>query len=194
VTAGSHGDDPDLARRIRAGESGAEELLCRRFEPGLRAIALVRAGRSVAADLVQEALILALGNLREGKWRGEGTLAAYLASILRHLVARSGRRRQPGTGKADLDALPAGRGDPHAAASRFEDLQRVRHALLQLSGEHREVVLRHYFEEQSVGRIAGELGIPRGTVLSRLHYARRMIARHLNRQDLRGHATGRTKR
>ena len=194
MTAGSHGDDRDLARRIHAGEPGAEESLCRRFEPGLRAIALVRVGSAAAADLVQDTLTLALSNLRQGKWRGEGRLGAYLAAILRHLVARSMRRRGPKTGEADPNGLPAAAGDPHAAASRFERQQRVRRVLLRLSGEHREVVLRHYFDEQSVGRIARELGIPRGTVLSRLHYARREIARHLNRQGLRGHSTDGTKR
>jgi len=180
--------DAELVRRIRAGEPAAEELLCRRFEPGLRAMALVRAGRGGASDLVQETLTLALGNLRQGKWRGDGELASYLAAILRHRVARALRPRGREVEAGDLDGLPASDGDPQATATRVERQQRVRQALQQLSQDHREVVVRHYFDDQSVGRIARDLGLPRGTVLSRLHYARKAIARRLNRRGGREHS------
>jgi RNA polymerase sigma-70 factor (ECF subfamily) len=150
-------------------------------------MALVRVGSGAAPDLVQETLTLALDNLRRGRWRGEGSLASYLAAILRHLVARSQRSGGRESAVADLDGLPAPEGDPLAATRRFEQQRQVRRALQRLSTEHLEVVLRHYFDEQSVGQIARDLGVPRGTVLSRLHYARKKIVRHLNQQASQGH-------
>ena len=48
-------------------------------------------------------------------------------------------------------------------------------ALAELSGDHRAVVSASYYEGRSVADIAARLGIPEGTVKSRLHYALRTL-------------------
>jgi RNA polymerase sigma-70 factor (ECF subfamily) len=179
-------DDLDLASRIRSGDGDAEEELVRRFQPGLTAIARMRAGRQAASDVVQETFAAALQNLRRGAWQAEGPLAAYLAAILRRLAARrwsEGRELVP----AEMGRMVSPEEDPHQSAQKEQTLDRVRQALRQLPSRHREVLLRHYFDEQDVDRIAQELAVPRGTVLSRLHHARRKMARIMNRLQLQGH-------
>jgi len=171
--------DEEIVRRIRAGDSQAEEELVRRLQPGLLAIARVRLGVDFAADLVQDALALGLPNLRRGDWKGEGPLAAYLAAILRRRILRLRSDAAP-AGTEDPGTLPAEGVDPFAAAERVETRARVRDALGGLSARHLEVVLRHYFEGQGVNEIARETNVPRGTVLSRLHHARAKLSSALN--------------
>ena len=55
----------------------------------------------------------------------------------------------------------------------------VRHALAQLSAEHRAVVWRSYYLGWTLARIAEDLEIAEGTVKSRLHYALRALRRTL---------------
>ena len=152
----------------------------RRHEPGLLVIAAVRAGREAAADMVQETLAAAVTNLRRGQWRGEGTLAAYLATILRNLIHRARTRPRIEGDPSGLDCLQAESEDPIASIEQSEARVLVRRALARLSPIHREVIVRHYFEGQSAEAIARETGTPRGTILSRLHYARLELARLVN--------------
>jgi RNA polymerase sigma-70 factor (ECF subfamily) len=51
----------------------------------------------------------------------------------------------------------------------------VADALVELSPEHRAVVVGAYFRGRSVAELAAEEGIPAGTVKSRLHYALRAL-------------------
>ncbi|HKQ63205.1 MAG TPA: sigma-70 family RNA polymerase sigma factor [Candidatus Polarisedimenticolaceae bacterium] len=174
-------EELELSARILACDVAAEAELVRRYEPGLLAIARVRTGPDLAEDVVQETFAVAVVNLRRGDWRGDGPLAAYLATILRRRIARlRGGSRTVAAGEA-LEQLPDRGIDPLVAAQRIQARERVRQALRALPQGQRDVLVCHYFDGLSVEEVAGELGIPRGTVLSRLHHARRKLARWLNR-------------
>ena len=56
-----------------------------------------------------------------------------------------------------------------------EDMARLRMALKQLPGESQAVLSMHYLESMGVREIARSLGIPPGTVKSRLHHAREQL-------------------
>lgn len=59
---------------------------------------------------------------------------------------------------------------------RFEDWERVHHGLSSLSMTHREVLTLHFLEGFRLDQMAEILGIPEGTVKSRLFHARRSSA------------------
>jgi len=61
------------------------------------------------------------------------------------------------------------------APESFADPLPLREALARLSPEHRTAIVLHYLEGYSVKEIAGLLGIPSGTVKSRLLYARKNL-------------------
>jgi RNA polymerase sigma-70 factor (ECF subfamily) len=66
--------------------------------------------------------------------------------------------------------------DPEVVVARRELQQRVWRALLRLGDAHREVIALRDYLDLSYDEIAATLKIPRGTVMSRLHRARRRLA------------------
>lgn len=60
----------------------------------------------------------------------------------------------------------------------------VRSALMELSNEHREILVLKELEEMSYGEIAAAAGIPAGTVASRLHHARAALREVLARRGI----------
>jgi RNA polymerase sigma-70 factor (ECF subfamily) len=62
------------------------------------------------------------------------------------------------------------------------DWQRLVAGLAQLSEPHREILQLKYFGELSYEEIAAAIGIPRGTVMSRLHLARKALSAHIGKE------------
>ncbi|MFO8059326.1 MAG: RNA polymerase sigma factor [Bacillota bacterium] len=66
-------------------------------------------------------------------------------------------------------------GDFFPGDSRWADYQDVRSALCRLSEKHRTAVVLRYLEDMSVAEVAQVLGVPEGTVKSRLHHALKQL-------------------
>jgi RNA polymerase sigma-70 factor (ECF subfamily) len=141
-----------------------------------------------ADDLVQESLSRALGNL--DSWTPGTNLRAWLFVILKNCHINELRRaqRSPIGGEPTLsepDVRSAGSQEARIA------LLEVRDALLGLSEEHREVLLLVAIEELRYDEAAAILGVPLGTVRSRLSRARRALRAALeNRQATGGAGEG----
>src|SRR5262249_38772559 len=122
-----------------------------------------------------------------GRYRGRAVGAgrrndrASLAPVCRHPLdqqALSARRRRS---EAELDekieatvADPAD--DPEVALQEKNRDELLRRALTRLSREHREVVDLVYYHEKSVDEVAQILGVPPGTVKTRMFYDRKKLA------------------
>jgi RNA polymerase sigma-70 factor (ECF subfamily) len=145
--------------------------------PGLRRYATALTGSTSAADdLVQDCIERALR--RADSLQDHSKMAAWLRTILHNLhLDELRRRRGRGTG-VDLDemendiALSTMPEDRAAAA----DLVR---AMATLSAEHRQILLLVGLEDLSYREIADELGLPLGTVMSRLARARERLRREM---------------
>ncbi|MGC5075796.1 sigma-70 family RNA polymerase sigma factor [Agrococcus sp. DT81.2] len=138
--------------------------------PVWRYVVHLTGDRAGADDVVQETLLRA--------WRtprileDPATARAWMFTVARHLVideSRSARRRH----EVLLPETPE-RESPDATDALFEAML-VEEALAGLSVEHRAVIVRAYYGGRSVASIAEELGIPQGTVKSRLHYGLRAL-------------------
>ena len=133
-----------------------------------------------AQDLVQETFARALKGL--GGFREDSNFRAWMFRILRNtfLTNRTGLARrntvQEGEGMADL-AVDSN--TPEVMLLRRTDTERVREALASLPEPSRTVLVLADLEDLSYREIAEALGIPPGTVMSRLSRARAMLRRHL---------------
>jgi RNA polymerase sigma-70 factor (ECF subfamily) len=158
-------------------DPGAIEQLHREHARALWGYVLRLTGdRAQAEDVVQETLLRA--------WRhdvtddGQGSARAWLFTVARNLVvddARSARRRHeaPTEEVPDLPDGPDGPDDQRV--DRLFDSLVITDALRAIGPEHREVVLKAYYGRLTTAEIAAELGIPPGTVKSRLHYGLRAL-------------------
>ena len=72
---------------------------------------------------------------------------------------------------------------PRHLLEQREEQQQVQRALAALKPEHREILVLKYVQEKRYEEIAGLLGIPRGTVMSRLYHARLALRAEYTKPD-----------
>ena len=164
-------EDSELLKRGRR-DPKAFRALIERHGPYLYGIAHTLSGNAAdAEDLVQETL---LGAIRS-EFRGESSVRTWLVRILTNRAAmlRRTRRRRP---EAELKAeqAPPSAKDAARAVDAKVDLAGM---LDQLSIEHRQVIILRELDGLSYEEMAAALGLPRGTVESRLHRAREELRR-----------------
>jgi len=175
-------EETGLLRRAKRGDRSALEELLRDLEPRLFRVARFLAGnREEARDLVQETMLALC--LRLGAFRGEAKLYTYAYRILVNTFRKRLRKRHLTVPPADylpyLGRRVASSGaapDPEAAGVR------LRAGLARLPERYRQVIVSHYLEEAPLVEIARRLGIPEGTVKSRLYKARRLLADRLRKE------------
>ena len=146
------------------------------YIPNLRRYARALVGdRDAADDLVQDTLERAVRKFH--LWR-PGNLRAWLFSIMHNVfVNQLKSRRASLTEELDENhAGLAGTADAGAAA-QVRDLER---GLATLSAEQREVLLMVGLEDMSYAQVSRALGVPMGTVMSRLSRARERLRRHMD--------------
>jgi RNA polymerase sigma-70 factor (ECF subfamily) len=166
-----------LAERASAGDPDAFWSLVEPYERGLRALAYrLLNDRDLMDDALQEAYLKAFRALRT--FRRDARVASWLYRIaynscLDQLRRAKRRRHMPLDGMGErADAGP----DPAEVATRRHDLAA---AMTSLPPDMRAAVLLVDAEGMDYGEAAEVLGIPRGTVASRLNRARAQLRRAL---------------
>jgi RNA polymerase sigma-70 factor (ECF subfamily) len=187
--------DPDgeLVWRWQSGDERAFEDLVRRHERRVFRLLLRMLGtREEAEDVTQEAF---LSLHRHGhRFRREARFSTFVYRVAAN--AALNRRRTLGRNRNRVDELkarqqagfdlPPGPRDPEDAAAGSEAQVRVQEALLELPPDLRLAVVLYDIEGQSYREVARVLGIPEGTVKSRIHRARSAL-----RESLRGYVSAR---
>ena len=177
-------EDRELVERFARGDAGAFDEIVRQYEQRVYSITLRMTGNSEdARDAMQEVFISALRALRS--FRGDAQLSTWIHRVAVNAsldVLRKRKRHAAGPLEeaGDHASEEPGPEDAAARAARARDVQR---ALLEVSDEHRAVLILHDLQDLDYAETAAALDIPVGTVKSRLHRARIEMARllgHLN--------------
>jgi RNA polymerase sigma-70 factor (ECF subfamily) len=191
---GSEDADSEWVARWQAGDAKAFEVLVKRHERRVYRLLLRMLGSTEEAeDAAQEAF---LSLHRHGhRFRREARFSTFVYRVA--VNAALNRRRSQGRARARYkeliqrqaagEHLPSAPRDPESTASGAQVQARVQEALLCLPPDLRMAVILYDIEGQSYRDIAGVLGIPEGTVKSRIHRARNAL-----RELLRGLVRGRT--
>ncbi len=172
--------DDDLIAQCQAGDAEAFGALVRRYAGRATRVALALVGdHADAMDVSQEAFVRAWRHIR--KFRGQSSFFTWYSSILRKVTLTWLRRRWKNTdvNLMDASAVPAKGFDPAVLAERSEQAEHLWRAVLHLPTRHREVIVLSHFEHLSYKEIAEVLEIPIGTVMSRLHAARKALRKQL---------------
>ena len=143
--------------------------------------------REEAEDLVQETYAKALKGFRS--FQPGTNFRAWIYQILRNtfLTSRTGLKSTatvPLELEGDDEMLPVANDTPESILLQRSDQQLVQQALGRLQVPYREVLLLCEFEEMSYQEISATLGVPMGTVMSRLSRARRALRNAV--QELQG--------
>ena len=157
-----------LVERARAGDEEAFASLARAAGDRLLAIAYrILRDLGLAEDAVQQTLVLAWRELPS--LRDVDRFDAWLRRLLVNACYREARRGRRLA--ANVRALPidhASQSDDVAAVVARDQLER---GFRRLPPEQRAVFVFHHYLGLTLIEVAAELGVPLGTVKSRLHYA-----------------------
>jgi RNA polymerase sigma-70 factor (ECF subfamily) len=172
--SGAHRTRWPMASARAADDDTIITDLYRRYRAPLMSyvLRLTAGDRQQAEDVVQETMVRA--------WRqvgrldlAEPSLMPWLATVARRIVIDQGRRkraRPAETGEVMLENVPV--------ADATEDLLRkvvVAEAMQALTPAHREVLNETILRDRTVNEAAEVLGVPVGTVKSRVYYALRAL-------------------
>ena len=184
-------DDLALVQRALAGEGNAFRLIMRRNNQRLYRLARgIVHDDSEAEDVVQEAYVRAFAHLRD--FRGDASLSTWLSRIAINEAlgrVRNARRRadlDPGAEtptEAQVIPFPLNAEfDPERNVAQRQIVQLVEAAIDALPDEFRTVFVARVVEGLSIEETADLLDIVPETVKTRLHRARVMIRKQLDRQ------------
>ncbi|RKZ30966.1 hypothetical protein DRQ36_03630 [bacterium] len=179
-------DDNDLVARIKKGDISAFKELVERHRKRAFFTALGMVGDpELAHDLTQDAWVAAFSAM-PGFKLGK-PFYPWFYRILMNLCKNALRHREVENRvvpfNLDDDSMPEIPGDVLEPDSMVEDRETkaaIWWAIEQLPPEQREVIILAHFENRSYIEIAEIVGIPKGTVMSRLYYARRKLAQLLD--------------
>ncbi len=163
--------DADLLHAMAGSDEGALHELYRRHAPWISArLARRCADADAVSDVLQDTFVAAWKGA--GRFRGDGVVPAWLWGIaVRRLISRLRKRADFRLGPALIDA------DAEDISAEEQVLLRLEHvdvgtALARISPELRVVLQLTVLDGMTTREAAVLLGIPRGTVKSRLQRAR----------------------
>lgn len=168
--------DEELYRLMKKGDSDAFAQLYERREPGLYRYALHMSGSQTAAEEIAHEVFVQLMTANTRFDENRGCLEAWMFGVARNLVRvfrRKGSVEEPVDQTVYHDIV----GD----LIRGENLAALHAAIRELPDGYRETIVLCELEERNYDEAARLMGCPIGTVRSRLHRARALLAGKLKR-------------
>ena len=178
--------DADLIARARTGDDRAFAALVERYEGAVAATVIGMLGRGDDADDVGQETFIRFHRAL-GSFRGESSLKTYLVHIAMNLSLNALKRRRRSLlrfvsnddDRNEIATLPEPRVGPAGDVDASELQEIVRAAVARLGEKHRAVVVLRLFHDYSTRETAEMLGLPEGTVLSRLSRAMKELETQL---------------
>jgi RNA polymerase sigma-70 factor (ECF subfamily) len=176
--------DLELVRLAASGEVGAfHQLVDRHAKRLFRMAQAMSCSRCDAEDLLQETLVGAFRNL--GRFAGRSSVKTWLTSILMKQAAKGWHRSRHVRGTLSIESAGQEKsrddealvvGSPTITADQRMDIAAM---LEELPPHYREVLILREVQQMSYDEMAQALGVPRGTIESRVHRARQQLRARL---------------
>lgn len=180
---GGAAEDARTVARVRDGDRAAFRELVERTQGRAFGLALrVLRDEEQARDVVQDAFLKAYGSL--DRFEGRSSFYTWLHRIVMNLCLDRKRRERSSRRvewsdeverEAPADSESPSSPDPEVALERSELRAQLSRAIALLPEDARRTLELREIDGLSYQEIAECLGVPKGTVMSRLHYARRRV-------------------
>lgn len=179
-------NDYGLVELSRGGDQRAFAELVHRYEARAQRVALgLLKNEQDACEVVQEAFLRV--HRRLGSYEGSASFFTWLYRIVTNLsidLLRKPARQEARDNVSEEEAADWGatrvpEGDPFELICRAELLERVQHSIQRLPTYHRGVIIMRELRGLSYEEMAQEMGVSKGTIMSRLHHARQKLQRSL---------------
>jgi len=188
-----HRTDEELLAGSLKGHSGDFKTLLERYEEELFNFLYHTTGdRQAAEDLFQETFLQVFSNLE--RFRPEGRFRPWVYTIAANLARDEMRRRRrrksasldeeisPGEDAKLVDMIGSQTAEPEAVANSREAATLAGELLSRLPETLREVVTLYFYNDMKYAEISAALGLPMGTVKSRLFRAIREMSQAMKQK------------
>jgi RNA polymerase sigma-70 factor (ECF subfamily) len=182
-------DDATAIRRCRAGDSDAFRHVVERYQAqAIGHAAAIVGNRDDALDAVQEAFIDAFRSL--SGFEADRKFYPWFYVLLRNRCYKliAGRRRHEAESIEETLILST------TAGIGPEETLSLEMALMELEPEDRELITLKHLDGLSYTELSERLGIPEGTVMSRLYHARKRLQGKLSRVSTKSYSRGSNER
>ena len=174
--AGEPSSDEMLIARIAGGDRLAMQTLFARHRTAVyRWLLRLVGNETIAEDLLSDVFLDVWR--QAGRFQARSAVSTWLLAIARFKALSARRSRKDAELDETIEATVADSTDnPEVVLQKKSRDQFVRTALTRLSLEHREIIDLVYYHDKSVDECAQILGVPSGTVKTRMFYARKKLA------------------
>src|SRR6516164_6892925 len=182
--------DQTLIESVADGDKHAlEQLFTRHSARIYRFVLRITGNAALSEDIVSEVFLEVWR--RPGRFEGKAQVSTWMFAIARNkaLQALRSRWQKPSDGDGAAEVVDNA-DDPEAAVHEKSRSIVLRKCLSRLSPAQREIVDLVYYHEKSVAEVAQIVGIPAGTVKTRMFRARSRIAEGQGHSGPRSMSTG----
>lgn len=173
----------ELIERIAAGDHDAlQELYESHRAPLLGYLRVLTSDFGLAEEILQDVLFAAWNGA--DRFSGESSARAWLYGIARRRARDAMRKRRiQFVDLASIEHVPAGDPEPDDVALVNAGIEELADAIDRLSTVHREALILTFVHGLSYQELADVVGVPVGTVKSRLSNAKRALGKLLKKSD-----------
>jgi RNA polymerase sigma-70 factor (ECF subfamily) len=176
--------DEALVERIAKGDRLAMQTLFTRHRVQVYRFALRLTQNETTADELTSDVFLDVWR-QAGRFEGRSKVSTWLLAITRFKALSALRRRtEEVLDEATAAAIEDPSDDPGVVLQKKDKSAILRRCLGALSAEHRETIDLVYYHEKSIEEVAEIIGIPEGTVKTRMFHARKKLSEILKAQGI----------
>jgi RNA polymerase sigma-70 factor, ECF subfamily len=176
--------DEVLIANIAKGDQRAMAALFARHRVSIYRFVLRMVRNEATAEEVNGDVFLDVWR-QAATFQGRSTVSTWIFSIARFKALTAlQRRREEELDEEKASVVADEADDPEVALTKKDKTAALRHCLQKLSAEHREIVNLVYYQHKSIQEVAGIVGIPEGTVKTRMFHARKKLSDLLGRQGI----------
>jgi RNA polymerase sigma-70 factor (ECF subfamily) len=171
--------DDLLLQSIAAGDKDAMRVLYQRYNVRIYRFILRLVGNAALAEDIMSEVFLEVWR-GAGRFKAKSQVATWLLAIARYKAISALRHRpEPQLDDHMAATIADPRDNPEVQTGQMDRSEIIQKCLTRLSPRHREIIDLVYYHEKSVKEVAQIVGVPEGTVKTRMFYARKHMSKLL---------------